>query len=109
MLDPRGVDPQGDDAHRLAEVHPVDHQRGPVRAGQVRGELLRERGSGHRHELPRDRRLARRRRRRADLVADRLQADRLQADRVAASGQAGHRHRHHAQNTGAAAGEPAGA
>ena len=52
VLGPVGVDAQRDDADRLAEVHAVDHQRDQVQAGQVGGQQLRERGLGHRHELP---------------------------------------------------------
>lgn len=92
------VDAERDHAQVLGEVHAVDHDRDQIQLGQVGGEQVGLGVLGHRHELPRDRRLARRPRRRGDLLADRLQAH-----RVAAGGQPGEHllHRHLAQQLGA--------
>ena len=56
VLDPVDVDPEGDHAGVLAEVHPVDHQRHQVQRRKVRGEQLGQRGLGLGDEPPRHRR-----------------------------------------------------
>jgi putative transposase len=59
MLDAVDVDPEGDHAGVLTEVHAIDHQRHQIQRGQVRGQQRRERGLGLRDEPPRLQRLPR--------------------------------------------------
>ena len=77
--------PQSDDAQMVGEVDPVDHERHQVQPGQVRGEQVGQRMLGHRHELPRHRRLAGRRRVLLHALADRFQRDRVMAGDTPAS------------------------
>ena len=81
MLGPVDADAQRDHAQMVGEMDPVDHDRHQVQPGQVRGQQVGQRGLGRRHELPRHRRLAGRRRVGLDLLADRLQRDRVAAGR----------------------------
>ena len=69
----------------VGEVHPVDHERHQVQPSQVRGQQVGQGGLGHRHELPRHRRLAGRLPVSLNLLTDGLQRDRKAAVDTAAS------------------------
>ena len=62
-------------------MDPVDHDRHQVQPGQVRGQQIGQGGLGHRHELPRHRRLAGRLPIGLNLLADWFQRDRVPAGR----------------------------
>ena len=79
------VDAERDHTQVVSEVHAVDHQRHQVQPGEVTGKQVGQRMFGHRHELARDRRPARRPGVPLGGLTDWFQRDRVAARRDPAS------------------------
>ena len=83
MLGATDVDPQGDHAAALGEVHAIDHERHEVEISKRPCEQLRQGALGGGHEAPRDRRAACALGCPAHLLADRFLAHAVASRREA--------------------------